>query len=219
MPTRAWCWIWERTALSVRQMKSFTIRAFRNFISASDGSLSNRRRSNDTNNTGSYFGIGVGRRLCLHVIRDDTHLWRYADCQPGARRIYHHGGLYFILAIQTAACGSDRLNGSDHAGDVPLGVLYYKVLFASRADNPRFTDITVLVTFASALVIEGLLAYFFTGIYRSTNPNMPNTSDWTVLCSTEPGLCHAIISIVLSSVVISALYPGRKCNSGHHAKS
>jgi branched-chain amino acid transport system permease protein len=51
-----------------------------------------------------------------------------------------------------------------------IGVLYYRVLFASRADNPRFTDITVLVTFASALVIEGLLSYFFTGIYRSTNP-------------------------------------------------
>ena len=51
-----------------------------------------------------------------------------------------------------------------------IGVLYYRILFASRADNPRFTDITVLVTFASALVIEGLLSYFFTGIYRSTNP-------------------------------------------------
>jgi branched-chain amino acid transport system permease protein len=51
-----------------------------------------------------------------------------------------------------------------------VGVLYYKVMFASRADNPRFTDITVLVTFASALVIEGILSYFFTGIYRSTNP-------------------------------------------------
>lgn len=51
-----------------------------------------------------------------------------------------------------------------------LGILYYRVLFASRADNPRFTDLTVLVTFASALVIEGLLSYFFTGIYRSTTP-------------------------------------------------
>jgi branched-chain amino acid transport system permease protein len=51
-----------------------------------------------------------------------------------------------------------------------IGVLYYRIMFASRADNPRFTDITVLITFASALVIEGLLSYFFTGIYRSTNP-------------------------------------------------
>jgi branched-chain amino acid transport system permease protein len=51
-----------------------------------------------------------------------------------------------------------------------VGMLYYRALFASRADKPGFTDITVLVTFASALVIEGLLSYFFTGIYRSTNP-------------------------------------------------
>ncbi len=51
-----------------------------------------------------------------------------------------------------------------------IGVIYYRILFASRADNPRFTDLTVLVTFASALVLEGLLSYFFTGIYRSTNP-------------------------------------------------
>jgi branched-chain amino acid transport system permease protein len=51
-----------------------------------------------------------------------------------------------------------------------VGMVYYRMMFASRADNPRFTDITVLVTFASALVIEGLLSYFFTGIYRSTNP-------------------------------------------------
>ena len=51
-----------------------------------------------------------------------------------------------------------------------LGLIYYKVLFAARADNPRFTDITVLITFATGLVLEGLLAYFFTGIYRSTTP-------------------------------------------------
>ena len=51
-----------------------------------------------------------------------------------------------------------------------VGLVYYRVLFAPRADKPGFTDITVLVTFASALVIEGLLSYFFTGIYRSTNP-------------------------------------------------
>ncbi len=51
-----------------------------------------------------------------------------------------------------------------------LGMVYYRVLFAPRADNPRFSDITVLITFATGLVLEGLLAYFFTGIYRSTTP-------------------------------------------------
>ena len=56
-----------------------------------------------------------------------------------------------------------------------IGVVYYRVLFAPRADNPRFTDITVLVTFATALIIEGLLAFFFTGIYRSTTPRYAQT--------------------------------------------
>jgi len=56
-----------------------------------------------------------------------------------------------------------------------IGIVYYRVLFAPRADNPRFTDITVLVTFATALIIEGLLAYFFTGIYRSTTPRYAQT--------------------------------------------
>ena len=53
-----------------------------------------------------------------------------------------------------------------------VGMVYYRVLFASRADNPRFTDITVLITFATGLVIEGVLAFIFTGIYRSTTPHI-----------------------------------------------
>ena len=57
-----------------------------------------------------------------------------------------------------------------------VGMVYYRVLFASRADNPRFSDITVLITFATGLVIEGILAFIFTGIYRSTTPNYAKTS-------------------------------------------
>ncbi len=79
-----------------------------------------------------------------------------------------------------------------------IGVVYYRVLFAPRADNPRFTDITVLVTFATALIIEGLLAFFFTGIYRSTTPRYAQTP---VLVGPfyipESQLYATIISIVL----------------------
>ena len=57
-----------------------------------------------------------------------------------------------------------------------IGMAYYRILFASRADNPRFTDITVLITFATGLVIEGVLAFIFTGIYRSTTPEYAKTS-------------------------------------------
>lgn len=51
-----------------------------------------------------------------------------------------------------------------------IGIIYYRVMFAKGADNPKFVDLTVLITFATGLIIEGLLAYFFTGIYRSTTP-------------------------------------------------
>ena len=57
-----------------------------------------------------------------------------------------------------------------------VGMLYYRVLFASRVDNPRFSDITVLITFATGLILEGLLAFFFTGIYRSTTPEYAKRS-------------------------------------------
>lgn len=51
-----------------------------------------------------------------------------------------------------------------------FGVVLYKLLLARVADDPRFIDLTVLFTFALGLIIEGVLAYFFTGIYRSTTP-------------------------------------------------
>lgn len=57
-----------------------------------------------------------------------------------------------------------------------VGIVYYRLVFASRADNPRFSDLTVLITFATGLVIEGVLAFIFTGIYRSTTPTYAKTS-------------------------------------------
>lgn len=79
-----------------------------------------------------------------------------------------------------------------------LGMAYYKVLFASRADNPRFTDITVLITFATGLVVEGLLAFFFTGIYRSTTPDYAKRSiEFGPFFIPESQLYATIISIVL----------------------
>jgi branched-chain amino acid transport system permease protein len=51
-----------------------------------------------------------------------------------------------------------------------LGVVVYKLLFARLSETARFVDSTVLVTFSLALIVEGGLGYFFTNIYRSTNP-------------------------------------------------
>ncbi len=51
-----------------------------------------------------------------------------------------------------------------------FGVVVYRLLLARDADSPRYTQITVLLTFSLALMIEGLLLYAFTGTIRTVNP-------------------------------------------------
>ncbi|HLA97286.1 MAG TPA: branched-chain amino acid ABC transporter permease [Anaerolineales bacterium] len=52
-----------------------------------------------------------------------------------------------------------------------LGMLIYKLFFQRIIDSPRIGELTVLLTFALALILEGILGYFYTNIYRSTNPS------------------------------------------------
>lgn len=52
-----------------------------------------------------------------------------------------------------------------------VGVLLYQLLFKRIADNPRFTEMTVLLTFGLALAIEGILGAIFSNIYHSTEPS------------------------------------------------
>lgn len=51
-----------------------------------------------------------------------------------------------------------------------LGVAVYKIIFSRLAGSARRGELTVLITFALALVIEGTMGFIFTNIYRSTNP-------------------------------------------------
>jgi branched-chain amino acid transport system permease protein len=52
-----------------------------------------------------------------------------------------------------------------------LSVILYKLLFPRIAESPRYVEMTVLMTFALALILEGTMGVFFTGIYRSANPS------------------------------------------------
>lgn len=52
-----------------------------------------------------------------------------------------------------------------------FGMLIYKLFFSRVSQGERYGELTVLLTFALALIIEGVLGYFFTNIYRSTNPS------------------------------------------------
>jgi len=57
-----------------------------------------------------------------------------------------------------------------------LGVVLYLLLFPRLEDNPRYVEMTVLLTFGLALIVEGLMTYTFTGIFRSVRPEYASTS-------------------------------------------
>ncbi len=52
-----------------------------------------------------------------------------------------------------------------------VGVLVYQAFFPRIEGSPRFGEMTVLLTFGLALIVEGLLSFFFTGTFRTTNPS------------------------------------------------
>ena len=51
-----------------------------------------------------------------------------------------------------------------------FGVLVHRSLFPRLEGSDRYSEMTVLLTFGLALVLEGLLGFLFTGIFRSTSP-------------------------------------------------
>jgi branched-chain amino acid transport system permease protein len=52
-----------------------------------------------------------------------------------------------------------------------LGAAVYRLLFTRIADSRRHSEMTVLLSFALALVIEGVTGFLFTGVYRTTTPD------------------------------------------------
>ena len=57
-----------------------------------------------------------------------------------------------------------------------FGVAVYQVLFTRIEGTARFGEMTVLLTFGIAIMVEGLLGLFFTGIYRKAQTGYANES-------------------------------------------
>ncbi|HLU31065.1 MAG TPA: branched-chain amino acid ABC transporter permease [Acidimicrobiia bacterium] len=57
-----------------------------------------------------------------------------------------------------------------------VGVAIYRILFPRIEGSPRFTEMTVLMTFGLAFIAEGLMSYYFTGIFRSASPSYARAS-------------------------------------------
>ncbi|MFP3913668.1 MAG: branched-chain amino acid ABC transporter permease [Actinomycetota bacterium] len=51
-----------------------------------------------------------------------------------------------------------------------FGMILYRLLFPRIEGTPRFVEMTVLMTFGLAFMAEGLMSFFFTGIFRSASP-------------------------------------------------
>ena len=52
-----------------------------------------------------------------------------------------------------------------------LGVLLYKLIFEKNAAQQTYSEMTVLLTFGTAMVIDGLLAFLFHNTQRITSPS------------------------------------------------
>ena len=57
-----------------------------------------------------------------------------------------------------------------------LGVGLYLMLFPRLEASPRYVEMTVLLTFGLALIVEGMLTFVFTGIFRSVRPEYSSTA-------------------------------------------
>lgn len=57
-----------------------------------------------------------------------------------------------------------------------LGVVLYLLLFPRLEGNPRYVEMTVLLTFGLALIVEGMLTFTFTGIFRSVRPDYASSA-------------------------------------------
>jgi len=51
-----------------------------------------------------------------------------------------------------------------------LGMGIYRLLFPRIGGSRQFTSMTVLLTFSLALMVEGVMGFLYSGIYRSANP-------------------------------------------------
>lgn len=80
-------------------------------------------------------------------------------------------GAFFAFFLWDAT-GIDPLLGMVIALPVffAFGAVLYRLLFPRLEGSPRFSEMTVLLTFGLAFMAEGLMAYFFTGIFRQTSP-------------------------------------------------
>ena len=90
----------------------------------------------------------------------------------------------FMVLAAFIAFGFFKYAGLDPILSIPLGmaimfvvgIAVYRLLFARALDDPHKRGVTVLVTFALALIVEGALGYLFSNIYRSVRTSYASSA-------------------------------------------
>lgn len=96
----------------------------------------------------------------------------------GVMRIVNLAHPSLIIAGAYVAYWAFKLWGIDPIVMLPIaalvlagiGVLLYRLMFEKEAKSARYSEMTVLLTFALAMMVEGLLGAFFTNTQRVTSP-------------------------------------------------
>jgi branched-chain amino acid transport system permease protein len=84
-----------------------------------------------------------------------------------------------------------------------VGMAVYKLLFTRIARSHRHAEMTVLLTFALALVIEGVTGFVATGVYRTTTPDYATDAfDAGPFYIPKGQLYATVLSIVLLGALI-----------------
>lgn len=96
----------------------------------------------------------------------------------GVMRIVNLAHPSLIIAGAYIAYWGAKLTGIDPIVMLPvaaaimagIGVLMYRLVFEREARNAKYSEMTVLLTFALAMVVEGVLGGLFTNTQRVTSP-------------------------------------------------
>lgn len=97
----------------------------------------------------------------------------------GVMRVVNLAHPALIIAGAYVAYWGFKLTGADPILMLPvatvimaaIGMLLYKLLFAREARSAKYSEMTVLLTFALAMIVEGALGALFSNTQRVTSPD------------------------------------------------
>ncbi|AMN51725.1 branched-chain amino acid ABC transporter permease [Roseibium algicola] len=128
----------------------------------------------------------------------------------GVMRIVNLAHPVLIIAGAYVAYWGFRLYGIDPLMMLPvaivilaaIGVVLYKLVFEREARSAKYSEMTVLLTFAIAMVVEGALGGFFSNTQRVTSPDYATDAIFIGDVFIPTGQLYAgILSLIIISVL------------------